>query len=302
MDRSVKLGMLFLIIEVLFNPFANHLRASTVIKALLTGSTAKVFLIKDEEMGLCVYKNIVLHPKSTEERFFKIFDSEVAALSALKHPFIVKLLGYQRKEKINDCSLTLEYCNGGDLLDYINNTPLMKRILELDNFFTSIGKAVLFLHLNGFIHRDIKPENVLLHIENGIIFFKLADFGFAKYIKGSNNRAYTFLGTLDYLAPEVAKIPLSYCNGGERNSYSYPIDWYAFGLLFGFFRTGYHPFDKTNKLDPITILKKMQTDEPFSGCDDLDEKFKRVACSFLEKDPDQRANFFKACRLIEGQP
>ena len=32
----------------------------------------------------------------------------------------------------------------------------------------------------GIIHRDLKPANILIH--EGI--FKIADFGFAKYVEG----------------------------------------------------------------------------------------------------------------------
>ena len=35
---------------------------------------------------------------------------------------------------------------------------------------------------NGVIHRDLKPANILIH--DGI--FKIADFGFAKYVDYSS--------------------------------------------------------------------------------------------------------------------
>jgi serine/threonine protein kinase len=35
---------------------------------------------------------------------------------------------------------------------------------------------------NGTIHRDIKPENILVHTENNLKKFKLADFGFARTV------------------------------------------------------------------------------------------------------------------------
>ena len=77
--------------------------------------------------------------------------------------------------------------------------------------------AIGYLHKNGFVYRDLKPENILIE-EDGYI--KLADFGLAKKLE-PNSKTFSFVGTPDYIAPEVIK--------NEGSDFS--IDWWAMGIL-----------------------------------------------------------------------
>uniref|UniRef100_H2ZXG2 non-specific serine/threonine protein kinase n=1 Tax=Latimeria chalumnae TaxID=7897 RepID=H2ZXG2_LATCH len=134
-----------------------------------------------------------------------LLGKEIKILKELQHENIVAL--YDVQETPNLVFLVMEYCNGGDLADYLQ----AKGTLSEDTirvFLQQIAAAMRILHSKGIIHRDLKPQNILLSYVsrrkatlNGIRV-KIADFGFARYLQ-SNMMAATLCGSPMYMAPEV---------------------------------------------------------------------------------------------------
>ena len=85
--------------------------------------------------------------------------------------------------------------------------------LEILGIWTQLVHAVESMHRQGIIHFDIKPKNILVF--NGKcpigspILLKLADFGLARQLQGSQSHisASGGWGTLKYMAPEVVHQP-----------------------------------------------------------------------------------------------
>lgn len=69
----------------------------------------------------------------------------------------------------------------------------------------------------GIIHRDIKPANIFLSAADD---FKLGDFGVAR-VTNAATAAYTRVGTLNYMAPEIF----------AGQPYSSNVDIYSLGLV-----------------------------------------------------------------------
>lgn len=134
-----------------------------------------------------------------------LLGKEIKILKELKHENIVRLLDYQ---EMGGCVyLVMEYCNGGDLAEYLHS----KGTLSEDTirvFLQQIAQAMKVLQSKGILHRDLKPQNILLcHQErrrssptNTCI--KIADFGFARHLQ-TNTMAATLCGSPMYMAPEV---------------------------------------------------------------------------------------------------
>ncbi|XP_032125084.1 serine/threonine-protein kinase ULK2 isoform X3 [Sapajus apella] len=134
-----------------------------------------------------------------------LLGKEIKILKELQHENIVAL--YDVQELPNSVFLVMEYCNGGDLADYLQ----VKGTLSEDTirvFLHQIAAAMRILHSKGIIHRDLKPQNILLSYANrrkssvSGIRIKIADFGFARYLH-SNMMAATLCGSPMYMAPEV---------------------------------------------------------------------------------------------------
>ncbi|KAL5016889.1 hypothetical protein ScPMuIL_006478 [Solemya velum] len=131
-------------------------------------------------------------------------------LSDLHHENVVALLDC--KETTNHVYLVMEYCNGGDLADYLQT----KGTLSEDTiavFLRQIAAAMRALNAKGIVHRDLKPQNILLcnvtkscavtkATKASDIKLKIADFGFARFLQDGVMAA-TLCGSPMYMAPEV---------------------------------------------------------------------------------------------------
>lgn len=118
--------------------------------------------------------------------------TERRILEMANHPFLISLdYSFQTKEKL---FFVMRFIRGGELFQHLYNKKRFSE--ELAKFYASqLILALDYLHSQGFIYRDLKPENVLVN-EDGYIV--LTDFGMAKQL-GSNERAYSFAGTPEYI-------------------------------------------------------------------------------------------------------
>ena len=120
-------------------------------------------------------------------------------------------------ETVNHSYLVLEYCNDGDMEQYMQKKK--GRVVceeEALDVFKSLLNGFQGLHEHNVIHRDLKLANLLRH--NGLI--KIADLGFAKELKDEKQLVGTILGTSLTMAPEVLE-GLKY--GMDADVYRYII-------------------------------------------------------------------------------
>ncbi|XP_014359884.2 inhibitor of nuclear factor kappa-B kinase subunit alpha [Papilio machaon] len=175
---------------------------------------------------------------------------EVEMLQCCNNPNIVGtknlppefLVGLERANPSKLPILCMEYCSGGDLRQVLNNPDACGGLKEsqVRQILSDIRNAMQFLHTNKITHRDLKPENIVLHILDNSnnnnqmqkkVAYKLIDLGYAKEID-SNSVCASFVGTLQYLAPEIF----------YSKTYSNSVDFWSFGLLAFEIICGVRPF------------------------------------------------------------
>ncbi|KAL2099847.1 hypothetical protein ACEWY4_004241 [Coilia grayii] len=150
----------------------------------------------------------------------------------------------------------MEYCNGGDLADYLH----AKGTLSEDTirvFLHQIAGAMRVLQAKGIIHRDLKPQNILLslppgrksHSNNTCI--KIADFGFARYLQ-NNMMAATLCGSPMYMAPEVIM----------SQTYDAKADLWSIGTIVFQCLTGKAPFQASSPQDLRLFYEKNKNLSP----------------------------------------
>lgn len=149
-----------------------------------------------------------------------------------------------------------------------------KRFTEFEvKFFSAqIVLGLQFLHTQQIIYQDLKPENILLD-SNGYV--KLADFGAAKYVYQTKDYK-TFIGTADYIAPEVLK----------KQPYTKAVDWWSLGILIFELLYGKPPFFQQN---PKATFRHILTEPPMFPHDNyVSQDCKEFIQRCLVKNPEQR--------------
>jgi len=99
----------------------------------------------------------------------------------------------------------LNFADNGEVLKWIRNNQGLH--IELVQFWAAeVVTALEYLHTQvGVIHRDLKPENLLVDANWHIL---LTDFGTSKIVEfeeGSIPRKGSFVGTAEYMPPELVK-------------------------------------------------------------------------------------------------
>ena len=79
--------------------------------------------------------------------------------------FQVKLLGiYESTDRI---FMVMELCEGGDLLDYVNEQKYRSE-MEIKRHFQELSLAIYHTHQRGVVHRDLKLENLILDLQGNL--------------------------------------------------------------------------------------------------------------------------------------
>ncbi|XP_077921564.1 ribosomal protein S6 kinase alpha-6 isoform X3 [Halichoerus grypus] len=219
-----------------------------LLKVLGQGSFGKVFLVRKKtgpDAGQ-LYAMKVLKKASLKVRDRVRTKMERDILVEVNHPFIVKLhYAFQTEGKLY---LILDFLRGGDVF-----TRLSKEVLfteeDVKFYLAELALALDHLHQLGIVYRDLKPENILL---DEIGHIKLTDFGLSKESVDQEKKAYSFCGTVEYMAPEVV----------NRRGHSQSADWWSYGVLMFEMLTGTLPFQGKDRNETMNMILKAKLGMP----------------------------------------
>lgn len=235
--------------NTIMKPVKKGVRDFNFGRVLGEGSYSSVYLATDRQT-LKEYAVKVLEKRHIiKEKKIKYVNIEKDTLNRLtEHPGIVRL--YYTFQDESSLYYVLDLCTGGELLGVLKKTGTFDE--ECTRYFgAQILDAIEYMHSRGVIHRDLKPENVLLDDQ---LHIKVTDFGTARLLtdprlpktqeaprlddpsgksKGKDdNRADSFVGTAEYVSPELLK---------DRNACK-ASDLWAFGCMVYQMLAGRPPF------------------------------------------------------------
>jgi serine/threonine-protein kinase 24/25/MST4 len=207
---------------------SKRLPGYTIGDEIGSGAYGRIFEARrDSDGAVFAVKRISLSGLSEQAEADILREGEI--LSRLHHPGIIFFVASHYDRPSLTLHIVTELCPGGNLEEHVSRMP--GRRLTSSNF-PALARALLqplhYLHATGIIHRDLKvcesnkrlpvaihvrrvsfayatthlqPANILLAADGTP---KITDFGVSRSLTATMSRRLTGVGTLHFMAPEVA--------------------------------------------------------------------------------------------------
>jgi eukaryotic-like serine/threonine-protein kinase len=248
-----------------YNPLENpDLSSYTILKELGKGGFGAVYLARQDATGKEVALKILLPQVIATEGVVERFMREIENTKALRHPNVVRLedAGYWEQTFF----FTLEYCNGGSVVDLMNQQgkllpmPLALNIIlqVLDGLAYTHNAEIPFVRCSdggftkgrGLVHRDLKPGNIFLVKDNNNYIAKIGDYGLAKSFDVAGLSGQTLTGSIagtPIFMPRQQVIDFKYAQPD--------VDVWAAAACLYYMLTGCFPRDLKGKDPFLAILQ-----------------------------------------------
>ena len=235
-----------------------------ILELIGHGGMGCVFKARQPKLDRFVALKLLPQRLAADAAFAGRFSREGRVLARLNHPNIVTVHDFgfaptpqpqtpDPKSKTPSPGffyLLMEYVDGVNLRQAMRAGRFSPE--QALGIVPKICDALQYAHGEGVLHRDIKPENILLDTKGRV---KLADFGIAKFIGGTDamdaasstaaaeaatappnlTSASASLGTPSYMAPEQRERPADV---------DHRADIYSLGVVFYEMLTGELPVGK----------------------------------------------------------
>ena len=257
------------------------------------GLVTAVYRARTEELWqlpeLIVTKILVPEtlPDQARLRFQERFAEEAKRIVALRHPHLLPLYGYGNE---NGFPYLLTPDVEGEILAIRLRRQRRWTPTEIVPLLTSIADALDYLHRHGIVYQFLNPSSMLIHYDSVV---QIAGLGLARMIamRGIENEepqptpyahllsiAGTYLGTPEYLAPEVIQ-------GVEIDARS---DVYSLGVLLFELLSGRPPFVGQEYLEVVQKHVREPLPSLHEVCPDIPVALELVVNHALHRNPARR--------------
>jgi len=243
-------------------------------RKLGVGGMGVVYLATYLKDGRKMAVKVLAPEMSADGRLLRRFLREMAILSRLRHPHIVRYYG-GGKDKTQHF-YAMEYMDGGSVEQMLKKKGRFTWE-ETINYARQVAQALEYAHNHGIIHRDLKPANLFLTKEGTV---KLGDFGIARDTQATAlTAAGRTVGTYAYMAPEQIS---------GKPPVSRKTDLYALGCVMFEMLTGKPPFTAPTAAEMLFAHLEEEPPEVTSAAPDCPEPVNQLVSKLLEKDPEER--------------
>ncbi|WPB76706.1 serine/threonine-protein kinase [Archangium violaceum] len=215
-------------------------------------------------------------------------EREVDVLRRMRHPGVVRLLGYvdwpEAEPRVR--VLIMEHVDGLPLDEHVRGSnPSALEVVEL---MRGLMEAMEAVHDAGVLHRDVKASNILVRAEDGRPV--LVDFGAGAYL-GAPTLTSSVLppGTPEYRGPEAWDFFRHHMgDAGVRYSPTRADDLWAAGVQLYWVLTDRLPFTGPDFLAIGAAVLNETPAPPRELNPWVPEELERLCLRMLEKSPEAR--------------
>ncbi|MCO5972558.1 serine/threonine-protein kinase [Actinoallomurus soli] len=253
-------------------------------EVLAAGGFGRVWRAWDQLLQVTVaVKEVLLHPAlppAMRAQFLERAEREARNAAKLRdHPHIVTV-----HDVVIDGDapwIVMQFVVGHSLEDHVKRYGPLS-VNETARLAKALLKALGAAHEAGIIHRDVKPANVMM-ADNGSIL--LTDFGIAV---ARNDRSLTapgtFVGTMNYLAPERAR-------GLDGQA---PSDLFSLGATLYYALERVPPFHRDTTDETLSAIIAEDPPAPERA-----GRLEPLIMALMRKTPDRRPSVADAFRLLD---
>ncbi|TFK44560.1 kinase-like domain-containing protein [Crucibulum laeve] len=222
-------------------------------------ASARVFAIKVIDKGHLIAK---------KKQQTALAEKDVLKRLGAGHPGIVRMwYTFQDQWCLY---FVLDLAKNGEMKILLNRMGSLS--LECSRYYSAqLVDIIRYMHSKNVIHRDLKPENLLLDADFRI---KLTDFGTGKVLDDDVDKANTWVGTAQYIAPELL----------SSKETSKATDFWALGCIIYQMISGRFAFQGLSEFLTFEKIKKLE----YSFPDGFDESPKDLVQRLLVRDPSAR--------------
>ena len=228
------------------------------------------------KVKFCIFKKTgeefaikIINKKKIKDKMKNSFFKENEIATKFNHINVIYV--FRILEDKENYYLVMEYCQKGELFDYIVEHQRLSEN-EASVFFYQLINGVEYIHSKGIAHRDLKPENLLLTNDKTL---KIIDFGLSHEFNPACDLLKTKCGSPSYAAPEI--ISCNYYDG-------FKTDIWCCGIILYAMLCGFLPFEGDE--NPVLFRNILECDPEMP--DWLSISSRDLIIKILNPEPDER--------------